>query len=216
MMTAKTACASVLLVFLGSGLEAQRPRQPTPSRGAPARADTTRADTSRQRDALARFVEATNIRPIGPAAYSGRVTSIAVHRSTEPRPKTFYIGSAGGGVWKTVNGGVTWQSVSSGLGAETIGDLAVAPSDSNVLWAGTGEKNSLRSQYWGDGVYRSTNGGRAWTRMGLEDTRSIGRVVIHPTNPGTVFVAALGHLWGTNPERGVFKTTDSGRTWAKV
>ena len=146
-MTAKTACASVLLVFLGSALEAQRPRQQAPSRGAPARADTTRADTSRQRDALARFVEATNIRPIGPAAYSGRVTSIAVPRSTEPRPKTFYIGSAGGGVWKTANGGVTWQSVSSGLGAETIGDVAVAPSDSNVLWAGTGEKNSLRSQY---------------------------------------------------------------------
>ncbi|MFI5279220.1 MAG: WD40/YVTN/BNR-like repeat-containing protein [Gemmatimonadales bacterium] len=216
MTNTKTAIAGIVLVFLGSALQAQRPRQPAVSRGVAARSDTSRADTSRQQGARARFVEATNIRPIGPAAYSGRVTSIAVPRSAEPRPKTFYIGSAGGGVWKTVNGGVTWQSVSSGLGEQTIGDLAVAPSDTNTLWAGTGEKNSLRSQYWGDGVYRSTNGGRAWTRMGLEDTRSIGRVVIHPTNPGTVYVAALGHLWGPNPQRGVFKTTDSGRTWTKV
>ena len=208
------AIATATLAFsLAPAGAAQRPRQGARAQ-APARTDTTPADTTH--DALARFVEATNIRVVGPAAYSGRVTAIAVPHASEPRPKTFYIGSAGGGVWKTVNGGVTWQSSSSGLGEETIGDLVVAPSDSNVLWAGTGEKNSLRSQYWGDGVYRSTNGGRAWTRMGLADTRSIGRIVIHPTNPGTVYVAALGHLWGPNAERGVFKTTDSGHTWAKV
>src|SRR3989441_2247962 len=131
-------------------------------------------------------------------------------------PISFYIGAAGGGVWKTSNGGITWQSVSEGLGVQTIGDLAVAPSDTNVVWAGTGEKNSLRSQWWGDGVYKSNDGGRKWTNMGLKDTRSIGRVVIHPTNPDIVYIAALGHLWGTNPERGVFKTTDGGKTWAKV
>src|SRR5712672_4329011 len=129
------------LVFV-SPLVAQR-------RQAPAARDTTRRDTTRTpSDSLSKFLENFNYRALGPAAYSGRVTAIAVPTTSEPRPKTFYVGSAGGGVWKTVNGGVTWQSVSSGLGEETIGDLAVAPSDSNVLWAGTGEKNSLRSQYW--------------------------------------------------------------------
>lgn len=208
----RTAIASTALLLCASSLAAQRPRQPARP---PARPDTARQDTT-QRDALSRFVESVNIRSIGPAAYSGRVTAIAVPSSREPRPKTFYIGSAGGGVWKTSNGGVTWQSTSSGLGSETIGDLAVAPSDSNILWAGTGEKNSLRSQYWGDGVYKSTNGGRAWTNMGLRDARAIGRIVIHPTNPDIVWVAALGHLWGTNSERGVYKTTDGGHTWNKV
>src|SRR5881394_1568631 len=90
-------------------------------------------------DSVTRFLENFNYRALGPAAYSGRVTAIAVPRSSEPRPKTFYIGSAGGGVWKTTNGGVTWQSASSGLGSETVGDLAVAPSDSNIVWVGTGE-----------------------------------------------------------------------------
>jgi photosystem II stability/assembly factor-like uncharacterized protein len=207
--------AGSLLLVLATPLPAQRGRQQPPARPTAAAPDTTRQDSTR-RDPLTRFVESTNIRLVGPAAYSGRVTAIAVPASREPRPKTFYIGSAGGGVWRTTNGGVTWQSTSTGLGEETIGDLAVAPSDSNILWAGTGEKNSLRSQYWGDGVYKSTNGGRAWTNMGLGDTRAIGRVVIHPANPDIVYVAALGHLWGTNSERGVFKTTDAGRTWSKV
>ena len=218
MNLSRALIACSVLSVLSTAVPAQRPRQPaqTPARPGASRPDTARQDTTQRRDALARFVESTNIRALGPAAYSGRVTAIAVPSSREPRPKTFYIGAAGGGVWRTRNGGVTWQSVSSGLGSETIGDLAVAPSDSTILWAGTGEKNSLRSQYWGDGVYKSTNGGRAWTRMGLEETRAIGRIVIHPTNPDIVYVAALGHLWGANSERGVFKTADGGRTWTKV
>lgn len=209
------AACSLGLLLVPSMLVAQRGRQGPPVGAAPQRPDTTRRDTT-QRDALSRFVESLSVRHVGPAAYSGRVTAIAVPSSREPRPKTFYIGSAGGGVWKTTNGGVTWQSVSSGLTEETIGDLAVAPSDSNIVWAGTGEKNSLRSQYWGDGVYKSTNGGRSWTNMGLGDSRSIGRIVIHPTNPDVVYVGALGHLWGAGGERGVYKTTDGGRTWSRV
>ena len=167
-------------------------------------------------DSVSRFLSSFSYRALGPAAYSGRVTSIAVPASNEPRPKTFYIGAAGGGVWKTTNGGVTWHAASSGLGSESIGDLAVAPSDSQIVWAGTGEKNSLRSQYWGDGVYKSTDGGKKWARMGLADSKSIGRIVIHPTDPGIVYVAALGHLWGPNNERGVYKTTDGGKTWARI
>ncbi|MGH7568393.1 MAG: VPS10 domain-containing protein, partial [Gemmatimonadales bacterium] len=187
-----------------------------PARAAPARADTARADTAAAKDSLTRFVESFSWRLLGPAAYSGRITALAVPANAGPRPKTFYAGAAGGGVWKTVNGGTTWQSVSTGLGVQTIGDLAVAPSDSGLLWVGTGEKNSLRSQWWGDGVYKSTDGARSWTKMGLGDTRSIGRIVIHPTAPDTVYVAALGHLWGPNGERGVFKTADGGKTWTKI
>jgi len=193
-----------MTLLLIAALALQRPATPAPVR------DTT------VRDSVTRFLENFNYRALGPAAYSGRVTAIAVPTTTEPRPKTFYIGSAGGGVWKTINEGVTWQSVSSGLGSETVGDLAVAPSDSNLVWVGTGEKNSLRSQYWGDGVYKSTDGARTWTRMGLTESRSIGRIVIHPTGPDTVYVAALGHLWGANNERGVYKTTDGGKTWNRI
>jgi len=167
-------------------------------------------------DSVSRFLASFPYRALGPAAYSGRVTAIAVPSSTEPRPKTFYIGAAGGGVWKTTNGGITWQSASSGLGSETIGDLAVAPSDSQIVWAGTGEKNSLRSQYWGDGVYKSMDGGKKWAKMGLADSKSIGRIIIHPTGADTVYVAALGHLWGPNNERGIYKTTDGGKTWTRV
>jgi photosystem II stability/assembly factor-like uncharacterized protein len=172
-------------------------------------------DSTAHKDSLTRFVESLTFRNLGPAAYSGRVTALAVPR-TGPYPKTIYVGAAGGGVWKTSNGGTTWQAVSEGLGVQTIGDLAVAPSDPSLLWVGTGEKNSLRSQWWGDGVYKSSDGGKKWTNMGLKDTRSIGRIIIHPTNPDIVYVAALGHLWGPNPERGVFKTSDGGKTWAKI
>src|SRR6266566_3402853 len=193
-----------MTLLLLAALALQRPAAPAPVR------DTT------ARDSVTKFLESFTYRGLGPAAYSGRVTAIAVPTTAEPRPKTFYIGSAGGGVWKTANEGVTWQSVSSGLGSETVGDLAVAPSDTNIVWVGTGEKNSLRSQYWGDGVYKSTDGGRNWIKMGLADSRAIGRIVIHPTGPDTVYVAALGHLWGANNERGVYKTTDGGKTWTRI
>ncbi len=193
-----------MTLLLLAALALQRPAAPAPVR------DTT------ARDSVTKFLESFTYRGLGPAAYSGRVTAIAVPTTAEPRPKTFYIGSAGGGVWKTANEGVTWQSVSSGLGSETVGDLAVAPSDTNIVWVGTGEKNSLRSQYWGDGVYKSTDGGRNWIKMGLADSRAIGRIVIHPTGPDTVYVAALGHLWGANNERGVYKTTDGGKTWNRI
>src|SRR5437667_12263877 len=200
--------------LVGTPRAANRP--PAPARARPraaaAATDTTRRDTTAAAsDPISKFLESFTYRTLGPAAYSGRVTAIAVPKGTEPRPKTCYIGAAGGGVWKTTNGGVTWQSVSSGLGSETVGDLAVAPSDSTIVWVGTGEKNSLRSQYWGDGVYKSTDGGRNWTKMGLADSRAIGRIVIHPTGPDTVYVAALGHLWGANNERGVYTTTDGGK-----
>ncbi|MGI8496516.1 MAG: WD40/YVTN/BNR-like repeat-containing protein [Gemmatimonadaceae bacterium] len=181
------------------------------------RRDTTKTDTTKgpkvpPADPLTRFLGAFTARGLGPAAYSGRVTAIAVPK---PYHKIIYAGSAGGGVWKTVNAGITWQPISDSLGAQSIGDVAVAASDTNVIWVGTGEKNSLRSASWGNGVHKSTDGGKTWKHMGLADTRSIGRVVIHPTDPNIVYVAALGHLWGPNPERGVYKTADGGKTWTR-
>ena len=198
---------------LDSTLVNRRPRDTTATAATPAaRRDTTPAAVQ-SADPVTRFVSSFTYRNLGPAAYSGRVTALAI---PHPYRKTFYVGAAGGGVWKTTNDGMTWRPVGDSLGALTVGDLAVAPSDTNVIWVGTGEKNSLRSQSWGNGVHKSTDGGRTWHHVGLDDTREIGRVVIHPTDPNTVYVAALGHLWGPNRERGVYKTTDGGKTWAKV
>jgi photosystem II stability/assembly factor-like uncharacterized protein len=164
-------------------------------------------------DSLTRFLGKFSYRNLGPAAYTGRISAIAV---PSPYRKTVYIGTAGGGVWKTSNAGITWRPISDSLGTQSIGDIAIAPSDTNIIWVGTGEKNSSRSQSWGNGVHKSTNGGRTWQHMGLTETRSVGKIVISPRDPNTVYVAAMGHLWGTNAERGVFKTTNGGTTWTKI
>ncbi len=153
-------------------------------------------------------------RSIGPANQAGRVTSIAVPDTGGN--KTIYIGYATGGVWKTQNAGVTWKPIFEDQPFAAVADVALAPSDPKVVWVGTGERNSLRSQGWGDGVYRSKDGGSSWEHVGLEATREIGRIAVDPRDPNTAYVAALGHLWGTNPERGVYKTTDAGKTWQKV
>ncbi|MDT8070612.1 MAG: FlgD immunoglobulin-like domain containing protein [Terriglobia bacterium] len=143
----------------------------------------------------------------------GRIDAIAV----DPRdPDIFYIGAATGGVWKTTNGGTTFSPMFDDLPALTVGDIVVAPSNPSIVWVGSGEPNNRQSSSWGTGVYKSTDGGHTWSHMGLEDTQSIGRVAIDPTNPDVVYVAALGHLWGPNAERGLFKTVDGGKTWTKV
>ncbi len=149
-------------------------------------------------------------RAIGPAIMGGRVDDFAV---VESDPRIIYVASAAGGIFKTTNAGVTWEPIFDDQPNSTIGDLALAPSDPSILWAGTGEPNNRQSSSWGNGVYKSMDAGHTWTHMGLEETRHIGRVVIHPSDPNIVYVAALGHLWGPNKERGVFKTTDGGATW---
>jgi photosystem II stability/assembly factor-like uncharacterized protein len=152
-------------------------------------------------------------REIGPAVMGGRIDDVAV---VESNPSIVYIGVASGGVWKTTNNGTTFQPVFDKEGVSTIGDIAIAPSDPSVVWVGSGEPNNRQSSSWGDGVYKSLDGGKTWKNMGLEGTHHIGRVVIHPRNPEIVYVAALGHLWGANAERGVYKTADGGKTWAQV
>jgi len=152
---------------------------------------------------------------LGPTNISGRITDVAV---AEPRGETYtmYVGAAGGGVWKTVNEGVTWEPVFTEEVTASIGDIAIAPSDSDQVWVGTGEANILRSSHAGAGIYKSTDAGATWTNMGLIETQTIARVVVHPTNPDVVWVAAGGHEYRDNPERGVYKTTDGGRSWTNV
>ncbi len=131
-------------------------------------------------------------------------------------PTTYYFGSTGGGVWKSTDGAMTWSSVFDKEGTSSIGSIAVANSNHNVLYVGTGEACIRGNISHGDGVYKSLDGGKTWKNVGLRDSRAIGKVIINPTNPDIVFVAALGHPYGPNPERGIFRTTDGGKTWEKV
>jgi photosystem II stability/assembly factor-like uncharacterized protein len=152
-------------------------------------------------------------RSIGPAVASGRVMSIAVN----PRNKfEYYVGVASGGVWKTVNDGTTWTPVFDKEGSYSIGSVALDPNDSSVVWVGTGESNSQRSVSYGDGIYRSDDGGKNWENLGLKKSEHIGRVVIDPRDSKVVYVAAEGPLWGPGGDRGLYKTTDAGKTWKPV
>lgn len=152
-------------------------------------------------------------RCIGPANMGGRIDDFA---AVESNASTVYVATASGGLWKTTNNGVTWEPIFNDQTTSTIGDVTVSPSHSDIVWVGTGEPNNRQSSSWGDGVYKSQDGGHTWKNMGLRDTHHIGRIVIHPTNPDIVYVAALGHLWGPNKERGLFRTTDGGKTWVNT
>ena len=164
-------------------------------------------------DAVADALWSMNWRSIGPANMSGRVSAI---QGVPGDTKTFWVGAADGGVWKTTNGGVTFDGVFEDYKAYSIGDIALAPSDHNVLYVGSGEGDPRNSVGYGNGVYRSTDGGNTWTHLGLDDTERIHRIVVHPTDPDTALVCAMGHEWGANAERGVFKTTDGGDSWDHV
>src|ERR1700723_3097760 len=152
-------------------------------------------------------------RLLGPAVASGRVMSIAVN----PRNKyEFYVGVASGGVWKTVNDGTTWTPVFDGEGSYSIGWVALDPNDASVVWVGSGEANAQRSVSYGDGIYRSDDGGKSWSNLGLKKSEHIGRVVIDPRDSKVVYVAAEGPLWGAGGDRGLYKSTDGGKNWKAV
>jgi len=152
---------------------------------------------------------------VGPTNVSGRVTDVAV---VAPKGEnyTIYVASASGGVWKTENEGVTWTPIFENMVTAAVGDIALAPSDQSIVWVGTGEHNIFRSSQAGIGLFKSADGGKTWTHMGLADSNTISRIVVHPTNADVVYVAAGGHEWTKNAERGVFKTVDGGKTWDKV
>lgn len=152
-------------------------------------------------------------RNIGPGGMSGRVTAIdVVHNDT----KIMYVGTASGGLWKSKSGGITWSPIFDNELTASIGSVAIQQSNPSVIWVGTGEGNPRNSLNGGYGIYKSLDGGKSWNSMGLENTRHIHRVIIDPTNPDIVYVGAIGSPWGEHPERGVFKTTDGGKTWNKV
>lgn len=152
-------------------------------------------------------------RRIGPAVTGGRIHDV------EARPgksSTIYAATASGGLWKTTNKGTTWEPIFEDQPVSTFGDVELAPSNRQVVWAGTGEQQNRQSTSWGNGVYRSMDGGETWTHLGLVQTRHIGKIEVHPRDPDVAYVAAQGNLWAPSQERGVYKTTDGGETWEKV
>jgi photosystem II stability/assembly factor-like uncharacterized protein len=151
-------------------------------------------------------------RSVGPAGAGGRVVDISVAGDS---PQKIYIATGGGGIWKSSNEGTTWEPIFEHEDVGATGAVAADPSNPDTVWVGTGEANPRNSVSWGDGVYKSTDGGKTWKHMGLKETQHIGRIRIDPRNPDVVYVAALGHVWGANPERGVYKTTDGGLTWTQ-
>ena len=152
-------------------------------------------------------------REIGPTRQGGRYVDFAVPNA---QPYTFYAATASGGLWKTTNNGITFTSIFDPGTVFSIGDIAVSQSMPDHVWVGTGESNNSRSVYWGDGVYKSVDGGKTWMNMGLKETQHIGRILIHPRDAYVVYVAALGHLYSENEERGLYKTIDGGKSWEKI
>src|ERR1700687_1297706 len=165
------------------------------------------------RSIIPNFLDRLEWRSAGPFR-GGRVGAVA----GDPRDRnTFYMGSTGGGVWKTGDGGLYWENMSDGFFKRaSVGAIAVSRSDPNVIYAGMGESCIRGNVSHGDGVYRSTDAGKTWAHLGLAATRNIGKVRVHPTNPNTVYVAALGHAFGSNEERGVYRSYDGGKTWDHV
>ena len=170
------------------------------------------AGSAAQKLSLEHFRE-IKIRNIGPAGMSGRITTIDVVNS---QPHIIFVGTASGGVWRSTSGGTTWAPVFDGQPVQSIGALAINQRNPSEIWVGTGEGNPRNSHNSGEGIFRSLDGGKSWTRMGLENTRTIHRIILHRDNPDIIHVAALGSAWGPNEERGVFRSTDGGHSWEKV
>jgi photosystem II stability/assembly factor-like uncharacterized protein len=178
---------------------------------APQTEQTAAEDTSRT--PIERSLARLEWRSIGPAIMGGRTADV---EGVPGDPNIVYVATASGGLWKTTNAGVTWKPIFERQGTISIGDIALAPGNPDVIWVGTGESNVRNSVSFGDGVYKSTDGGKTWLHMGLRDSERISSIVIDPQNPNNVFVGALGHAFGPNEERGVFMTSDGGKTWTKT
>ena len=152
-------------------------------------------------------------RSVGPANMVGRISDF---EALDNDFTQVLVASASGGVFKSVNAGTTWEPIFDRYGAASIGDVAFFQKDPSIIWVGTGEECVRNSVAWGDGIYKSTDGGKTFTHMGLETTQTIARVLTHPTDPNIVYVAASGHPWGYTGDRGLFKTTDGGQSWTKL
>ncbi|MCK5942087.1 MAG: glycosyl hydrolase, partial [Planctomycetes bacterium] len=158
-------------------------------------------------------LDGLKFRGIGPAMCSGRIVDIAVDPEVDSR---WFVASASGGVWRTTNNGTTFEPIFDGEGSYSIGCVTIDPSNRHTVWVGTGENNSQRSVSWGDGVYRSRDGGNSWENVGLSGSEHIGRIAVDPRDSNVVWVAAQGPLWQRGGDRGVYKTIDGGETWQQV
>lgn len=193
-------------------VQAQKTESPSTKPEAETKPDAKKEDKPEDPFSSGTF-NGLKLRLIGPAAISGRIVSIAVN----PRNSSeYYIGVASGGVWKTTNAGTTFTPVFDGQGSFSIGYITLDPKDPNVVWVGTGENNSQRSVSYGDGVYKSEDGGKNWTNVGLKKSEHIGRIVVDPRDSKVVFVAAEGPLWSSGGDRGLYKTKDGGKTWERI
>ena len=159
------------------------------------------------------LVSGLKLRSIGPAFASGRISDFAVNPEQH---KEFYVAVSSGNVWKTTNNGITFKPVFDNYGSYSTGCITMDPNNPHVIWLGTGENNHQRALGYGDGVYKSVDGGKSWKNMGLKDSRQIGKIVVDPRNSDVVYVAAEGSAWGPGGDRGLYKTTDGGKTWNKV
>jgi photosystem II stability/assembly factor-like uncharacterized protein len=199
-----------MILFAAAALGQEKPRKGKGAKETPAAAETSAPQSG---PGYAAAIENLQWRELGPAIMGGRIDDFAV---VESNPHIVYVGTATGGVWRTTNDGTTWEPLFDKEPVSTIGAISVAPSDPSIVWVGTGEANNRQSSSWGNGVYKSTDAGKTWTHLGLEETHHIGRIAIHPSNPDVVYVAAEGRLWGASKERGVYKTADGGKTWSLV
>ncbi len=195
------ALAALALAAFGVRMDAQ---------GRGGQANRNEPEINQSTDPL---LQSFRFRSIGPASMGGRIDDIAV---SESDPNVIYIGYAVGGVFKSENNGTSFTPVFQTQTTASIGDIAIHPRDPNIVYVGTGEANNRQTASFGDGIYKTTDGGKTWTNLGLKETQTIARIVIDPKNPETVYVASPGHLFGPNKERGVFKTTDGGKTWTNV
>lgn len=195
---------SIILAFLfmipSLQLDAQRSRKKA-------------EEPAKQFELTTQMVNMLKFRSIGPAAYTGRISDLAVNPDNTAE---YYVGVAAGGLWKTINHGTTFEPIFDDQDVFSIGCLAMDPNNSNVVWVGTGENNSQRNLSYGDGVYKTTDGGKSFTNMGLKTSSQIGKIMIDPRNSNVVYVAAQGQIWGPGGERGLYKTIDGGKTWSRI
>jgi hypothetical protein len=217
MNTLRSALATLAVVLLWTALAFTQTAPQAQAETKPAQsASTTESKPADQQPGEAKpkdLLGTFKFRNLGPAVAGGRVTSVV---GVPGEPNIYYIGGAAGGVFKSIDGGVSWKAIFEKEANASIGAIALAPSNPNLVWVGTGEPNPRNDVVTGRGVYFSPDGGITWRFMGLDNVGQISSIVINPNNPDIVYVGALGHVWGPNPERGVFRTLDGGRTWQKV
>ena len=204
---------SLTLAQAGGAPATRRPRQNPPPAATPGAAPGTQAPDSNAAGPRASQFSGLRWRAIGPAMASGRVGEVAIHPSDK---NTWYAAVHSGGVWKTTNAGTTWTPIFDAQASYSIGTVAIDPQQPLTVWVGTGENNSQRSVGWGDGIYKSVDGGRNWTNMGLKESFHIGRIVIDPRKSDVVYASAMGSMWHPGGDRGVYKSTDGGKTWSQV